>query len=114
MPGRTRFESMQLAQKDELIDDLHLFVEPAFFGKIPNPLQTLSCEGLAKHLNLAGIGHGDANHHADSAGLACAVRPKQAKHRPFLNVEREIIYGDKVVVGFADFVQFNGVHGGGK
>ena len=73
-------EPVQLAEENQLIDDLHLLVEAALLGQIADAVQALALEGLSEEADAAGVGHGDAHHHANGAGFARAVRPQQAEH----------------------------------
>src|SRR5215468_7721153 len=67
-------------------------------------------EWLAKHPYLTRIRNCNADHHADGAGLASTVRTKKSKDAALLDVEREIIDGNKLVVALANLLQFDGVH----
>ena len=69
---------MELAEKDELIEDLHLLVQAAFFGQIADALEALAMKGLAEEDDLARVGHGDADHHADGTGFPGAVGAQEA------------------------------------
>ncbi len=102
---------MELAEEDELVDDLHLLVEAALFGQIADAVEVLAVEGLAEELHVAGVGHGDADHHADGGGLAGAVGAEEAEHAAGLDLEGEIFDGDFGVVGFADLLEFDDGHG---
>src|SRR5271165_4527843 len=61
---------------------------------------------LTEEADLALIRHGDADHHADGGGLAGAVGAEQAVDTALANAQREMIDGDKMVVGLADAPQF--------
>ena len=104
-------EAVELAEEDELVDDLHLLVEAALFGQIADAMKVLAVEGLVEELDRAGVGHGDADHHADGGGLAGAVGAEEAEHAAGLDAEAEVVDGDFGVVGFADLLEFNDGHG---
>ena len=72
--------AVQLAEEDELVEDLHLFVEAALLGQIADAVETRAVEGLFEEIDAPGVGHGDAHHHADGAGFAGAVGAEEAKH----------------------------------
>ena len=74
-----RREAVQLAEEDELVDHLHLLVEAALFGQVADALEALAFEGLAEEAHPAGVGHGDAHHHANGTGLSGAVRAREAR-----------------------------------
>ncbi len=99
------------AEKDELVHDLHLLVEAALFGQVADALEMLAVKRLAEEADRAGVGHGDADHHADAGGLAGAVGAEEAEHAARLNGEAEVCDGDLGVVGFADMLQFYDRHG---
>ena len=99
-------EIAQAAEEDQVVENLHAFVEPALFGKVADVIQLLAVEGLAEEANLTFIRHSDADHHADGGGFAGAVGAEQAVDAAFANGQRKIIDGDEVVEGFADTPQF--------
>jgi hypothetical protein len=51
LPRRAGGKTMQLAQKNELINDLHFFIKPALFGKVPDTVQALAFKRLAKKMD---------------------------------------------------------------
>ena len=61
---------MELAEEDELLHDLHLFVETTFFGEIADALEEIAVERLAEEVDGAGVGDRDADHHADGGSFA--------------------------------------------
>ena len=101
---------MELAEEDELVDDLHLLVEAALFGQIADALEALALEGLSEEDHLAGVGHGDAHHHADGAGFPGAVRAEKAEHLAGFNLEAEIVDGDFRFVGLGHSREFDDWH----
>ena len=105
-------EAVKLAEEDELVEDLHLLVEAALLGQIADAVEQLAREGLAEEADGAGVGHGDADHHADGAGLAGAVGAEQAEHGAGFDGEGEVFDGDLGVVGLADVVEFDDGHPG--
>ncbi len=101
---------VQLPQKDELVKHLHLLVEAALFRQITDPVQGIARKRLAEELHGAGVGLGDADHHADGRGLTRAVGPKQPEHGSGLDGKGQALDGDLGVVGFADAVEFDDSH----
>src|ERR1700727_2148479 len=97
---------MKLAQKDELIDDLHLLIEPALFREIAHTMEVFAFERLTEEAHFDRVRNGDADHHADRRGFAGAIRTKQSEHAAGLDAEGEFFYGDSSVVGFADLLEF--------
>ena len=59
-------EAVQFAEKDELVHDLHLFVEAALFGQIADALEMFAAERLAEEADGAGVRYRHADHHADA------------------------------------------------
>ena len=104
-------ETVELAEEDELVHDLHLLVEAALFGEVADALEVLSVEGLAEEVDGAGVGHGDADHHADAGGFAGAVGAEEAEHGAWFDGEAEVFDGDLGVVDLADMLQFYDGHG---
>ena len=45
-----RRQPVQLAEEDQLVEDLHLLVEAALLGQIAHALQALALEGLVEEL----------------------------------------------------------------
>ena len=41
-------EAVELAKKDELVEDLHFLVEAALFGQVADALQAFALEGLTE------------------------------------------------------------------
>ena len=80
-------EAVELAEEDELVEHLHLLVEAALFGQVADAVEGVAGEGLVEEADGAGVGHGDADHHADGAGLAGAVGAEQAEHGAGLDGE---------------------------
>src|ERR1019366_9100056 len=70
--------------------------------------QHAAAEWLAEDPHAAGIGGGDADHHADGAGLAGAVGSEQAENMRRRNLEREIVNGCKAAVRLSHPEQFDG------
>src|ERR1700694_2691985 len=93
-----------------MIKHLHLLVESTFFRQIADPMQVFSMKRFPEHPNLAGIGSGNADHHANGAGLSGAVWPQQPEDGAFLNAEGKIIHGHKFAVSLSRFIQFDCVH----
>ena len=104
-------EAVQLAEEDQLVEDLHLLVEAALLGQIADPLQALALKGLVEEADAAGVGHGDAHHHADGAGFACAVRAQQAEHLAGFDGEAQVVDGNLVLVGLGHSREFDNWHG---
>ena len=111
LAGGGGVEAVQLAEKDELLHDLHLFVKAALFGEVADAVEEFAAKRLAEELDGAGVRDGDADHHADTGGLAGAVGAEEAEHTAGLNGEAEVCDGDLGVVGFADMLQFYDGHG---
>ena len=111
LAGGGGVEAVELAEEDELVHDLHLLVEAALFREIAYALEEVSVEGLAEEVDGAGIGHSDADHHADAGGFAGAVGAEEAEHAAWLNGKAEVCDGDLGVVGFADMLQIYDGHG---
>ncbi len=70
LAGGGGVEAVQLAEKDELIHDLHLLVEAAFFRQVADAVEETAVEGLAEEADGAGVGKRHADHHADAGGFA--------------------------------------------
>ena len=102
---------MQLAEEGELVQDVHLLVEAAFLGQVADASQDRAGEGPVEERDRAGVGHGDADHHADGAGLARAVGAEQAEHRPRLDGEGEVLHRDLGVVDLANVLKLDDGHG---
>jgi hypothetical protein len=60
--------------------------------------EPIVCKGLVEEGHRAGVGDGDANHHADAGGFARAVGAEEAEHAAGFNLETEVCYGDLGVV----------------
>ena len=75
-----RRQPMQLAEEDQLVDDLHFLVEAAFLGKVADALQALALEGFSKETDPSRVGNRDAHHHPNGAGLPGPVGTEQAEH----------------------------------
>ena len=88
--GSRGVEAVELAEEDELVDDLHLLVEAALFGEVADALEVVAGEGLVEEADGAGVGDGDADHHADGAGLAGAVGTEQTEHGAGLDGEAQV------------------------
>ena len=56
---------MELTQEDELVHNLHLLIQAAFFREIADAMEVLAGERLTEEFDAAGVGHRDADHHAD-------------------------------------------------
>src|SRR5262249_12392207 len=95
-------QAVQLAEKNQLLNDFHLGVEAAFFWQITHALEHFATKRSAEHVDLAGIRQGDADHHSYRAGLAGAIRPQQSEHGTGPDGEREIVDSDKLVVCLAN------------
>jgi hypothetical protein len=104
-------EPVQLAEEDELIQDVHLFVEAALLGQVADAAQHGAGEGAVEERDGAGVGHGDADHHADGTGFAGAVGAEQAEHGAGLDGEGEVLHRDLGVVDLSDVVQLDDGHG---
>ncbi len=91
-------EAAQFAHEDELIHHFHLFVEAALFGEVADLLEAITSEGFAEEVDGAGVGHGDADHHADAGGLACSVGPEKAEHGSGVDAQAQIFNGYFVFV----------------
>src|SRR6476646_23284 len=102
--------AVEFSQEHKLVQDLHLLVQSAFFRQVADLVQALALERLAKKVDLAGIRHGNADHHADGAGLYRSVRPQQPKNPAMLTAEGKIVDRHKLVIRLADFSEFNGLH----
>ncbi len=107
-------EAMELAEEDKLIEDLHLFVEAALLGQIADAVEVAAREGRTEEINAAGVGQGDAHHHADGAGFAGAVGAEETEHLAGLDGEREVADGDFALVGLGDSRELNNRHGGSR
>jgi hypothetical protein len=90
-----------------VFEHFHFFVEAAFFGQVAEAIFVLALERLSKNGDLAGVGDNDADDHAERAGLAGAVRTKQAVDFSGLDAEGNIVDGNKVTVALADSVQLD-------
>jgi hypothetical protein len=73
--------------------------------------EPIVCKGLVEEGHRAGVGDGDANHHANAGGFARAVGAEEAEHAARFNLETEVCYGDLGVVNFADVLQLYDGHG---
>ena len=102
---------MQPAEEDQLVEDLHLFVEAALFGQVADALQALALEGLVEEADAARVGQGDAHHHADGAGLARAVWAQKAEDLARVDGQAQIADGNFVLVGLGYTREFNNWHG---
>jgi hypothetical protein len=83
-------QPVQLAEEDQLVDDLHLLIEAALLGQIADPLQAAAGEGLLEEADASRVGNGDAHHHANGAGLARPVRSQQAEDLARLDGEARL------------------------
>ena len=101
---------MELAEEDELVDDLHLLVEAALLGQVADAVEVFAIEGFAEEIHIAGVGDRDADHHADGRSFAGAVGTEEAEHAAGFDAEGEIFYGDFGVVGLADLLEFYDGH----
>ena len=108
--GERGGEAVELTEEDQLVEDLHLFVEAALFGEVADAGEGGAVEGLVEEADGAGVGPGDADHHADGGGFAAAVGAEQAEHGAGFDGEGEAFYGDFCVVGFADVQEFYDGH----
>ena len=110
LAGSGGVEAVQLAEEDELVHDLHLFVEAALFGEVADALEVFAPEGLAEEADGARVGDGHADHHADGGGFSGAVGAEEAEHGAWLDGEAEVCDGDFGVVGLSDMLQFYDGH----
>ena len=104
-------EPVQLAEEDQLLQNLHFFVEAALLGQVANALQALALERLAEKPDPAGVGKRDAHHHANGTGFARSVRPQQAKHLARVDRQTQVADGNLVLVGLGHSCEFNNWHG---
>src|ERR1035437_10810120 len=102
---------MQLAEEDQLFNDLHLLVEAALFRQIADALQALAIERLPKEADLTRVRNRDAHHHANGTGLARSVRNEQAEHLACIDGEAQVIDSDLVLVGLRNTRKFTNWHG---
>src|SRR5215469_7593134 len=89
-----------------MVKYFHPLVEAALLRQVADAMQLLAMKRLAEEADLAFIGQGDADHHADGGGLAGAVRAEQAVDTSFADVDGKAIDRDEVIVSFADVPQF--------
>ena len=104
-------EAVQLAEEGELIQHVHLLVEAALLRQVSDAAQHGAGEGAVEERDRAGVGDGDADHHADGAGFAGAVGAEQAEHGAGLDGEGEVLHRDLGVVDLADVMQLDDGHG---
>ena len=102
---------MELSEKDELVEDVHLFVKAALFRQVADAVEGCALERLAEEGDGAGIGAGDADHHADGGGFAGAVGAEEAEHLAGFDRKGQALDGDLFVVQLADVVEFDDGHG---
>src|SRR5579863_5940844 len=104
------FEAVQAAEEDELLEDLHLLVKATLFGQVADAVEAGAVEGLAEEIDAAGVGNGDAHHHANGAGFAGAVGAKEAEHLAGFNGQAEVFDSDLVLIGFGHCVELDDWH----
>jgi hypothetical protein len=90
-----------------LVKNLHLFVEAALLGQVAHLLQALALERLVKKMDAAGVGQGDAHHHANGAGFARPIRPQQAEHLAGFDCQAQVADGNFVLVGLGHSHEFD-------
>ena len=110
LAGGGGIEAMELAEEDELVHDLHLFVETALFGEIADALEVFAAEGLPEEADGTRVWDGHADHHADGGGFSGAVGAEEAEHAPGLDGKAEVCDSDFGVVGLSDMLQFYDGH----
>src|ERR1035437_4809149 len=103
-------EIVELAEKDELIQHVHLLVEAALLRQVANAAEDAAGERLVEERDRARVGDRDADHHSDGTGLARAVGPEQSEHDSRLDGEGEVRDGDFGVVDLANMFKLNDGH----
>src|SRR5271166_1710691 len=103
-------QSVQLAEEDELVEDLHLLVKPALLGQVTNPLEVLARKRLVKESDASRVRDSNAHHHANGAGFARSVGSEQAEHLAGFNRQAQVADGNLVLVGFGDSRELDNWH----
>src|ERR1035437_317510 len=91
LDGRVLVDPLDRGEEEELVDDLHLPVEAALFGQVPDALLELVVHLLAEDADLARVRLRDVHDHADGRRLPGAVRAEQAECRAVRDLEVEMI-----------------------
>ena len=105
---------MELAEEYELVENLHFLVEAALFRQVADAVEAAAIEGFFKEADAAGVGHGDAHHHADGAGFAGAIGAEESEHLAGVDGEREVANGDFAVISLGDCGELNDRHEGSR
>ncbi len=110
LPRLRLAQPMQLPQEHQLVDHLHLLVQPALFRQIPHPVQRRPIERLPKQTHRPRVRHRHPNHHPNRARLPRPIRPQQSKHRSRLNGQRQPLHRNLRVIHLANLLEFNNRH----
>ena len=89
--GQGSPDAADLAEEDELVEDLHLLVDAALLGQVADPAAAVEVGWAAEELHGAAVGQQDAHHHADRGRLARAVGAQQAVDRAGLDLQVEVV-----------------------
>ena len=108
--GQGCVDVVELAEENELVEHVHLLVEAALLRQIADARERFASERLVEERDRAGVGHGDADHHADGTGLARAVGAKQPEHGSRLDADGEVFHRDLGVVDLADMMELDDGH----
>src|ERR1051325_10809726 len=73
---------LDLRKKLQMLDDLHLLVEPTLLGQVPDPVTRVAAARPPRPLDDARVGQKDAGDHADGGGLPRPIPPEQPGDGP--------------------------------
>jgi len=83
--------AVQARQIDDVLEHLHLRVEPALFGHVAEPAPVGRRHGRTVELDLAAVLAEDAQDDAHRRRLAGAVATDEARQAPGRDVERDVV-----------------------
>src|SRR5581483_1107897 len=89
-------DSLDLREKEQQLDDVHLLVEPALFRQISDAIAEVG-DAVSRPVDRAGVGIEDAGDHPDRRRLPRAVAPEETRDRAAVDGEGDAVDGTNFV-----------------